>query len=122
VQASERGANKNNDADSIQANGNATTADVPDRGNTRHGRHSKRHWRGDDDVSASASSSRRQDAGIYDRLYDSYGNRRGRSHNYRRGRPYGEEADPTFETPQPRGEPFWGGGAFDRGDGYQDGD
>jgi hypothetical protein len=117
AQASERGANKNNDADGKQAYGDAATADEPDRGNTRHGRHSKRHWRGDDDVSASASSSRRQDAGTYDRLYDSYGNRRDRSHRNRRGQPYGE--NPTFETPQPRSQPFWGGGFYRQG-GYQD--
>jgi hypothetical protein len=117
AQASERGANKNNDADGKQAYGDAATADEPDRGNTRHGRHSKRHWHGDDDISASASSSRRQDAGTHDRLYDSYGNRRDRSHRNRQGQPYGE--NPTFETPQPRSQPFWGGGFYRQG-GYQD--
>jgi hypothetical protein len=35
--------------------------DDRDRGITRHCRHGRRHWRGDDDASA-ASSSRRQDA------------------------------------------------------------
>jgi hypothetical protein len=51
----------------------AAMADDQDRGKMRYSRHSRRHWRGDDD--AWASSSRRQDARTYDRLYDSYGNR-----------------------------------------------
>jgi len=68
----------------------AATADDQDRGNTRHGRYSRRHWRGDDDASASASSSRRQDARSYDRLYDSYGNRRDRSYSNPREQSYGD--------------------------------
>jgi hypothetical protein len=76
---SERAASKNGDADRKAANGDrAAMTDDQDRGNTRHGWHCRRHWRGDEDVSA-AFSSRRQDARGYDRLYDSYGNRRDRS-------------------------------------------
>jgi hypothetical protein len=81
-QASERAASKNGDADRKQTSGDrAATLDDQDRGNTRHGRYSRRHWRGDNNVSASVSSSRRQDARSYDRLYDSYGNRRDRSYS-----------------------------------------
>jgi len=76
---SEGAASKNGDADRKAANGDrAAMTDDQDRGNTRHGWHGRRHWRGDEDVSA-AFSSRRQDARGYDRLYDSYGNRRDRS-------------------------------------------
>ena len=64
----------------------AASADDQDRANTfRHGRHGRRHWRGEDD--AWASSSRRQDARSYDRLYDSYGNRRDRSYSNTREQP-----------------------------------
>ena len=67
----------------------AASADDQDRANTfRHGRHGRRHWRGEDD--AWASSSRRQDARSYDRLYDSYGNRRDRSYRNAREQPYGD--------------------------------
>ena len=67
----------------------AASADDQDRANTfRHGRHGRRHWRGEDD--AWASSSRRQDARSYDRLYDSYGNRRDRSYSNTREQPYGD--------------------------------
>lgn len=142
-----------------QASGDrAATSDDQDRGKTRHGRYSRRHWRGDDDASASASSSRRQDAGTYDRLYDSYGNRGDRSYGNPREQSYSDRGDRdaaasrselsrfetrrlgrdtryrsrwqsedndrgrAFEANQPRSEPFWGGGFFRRGDGYQDDD
>jgi hypothetical protein len=76
---SEGAASKNGDADRKPANGDrAAMTDDQDRGKTRYGRHGRRHWRGDGDGSA-ASSSRRQDARGYDRLYDSYSNRRDRS-------------------------------------------
>jgi hypothetical protein len=81
------------DADRKQASGDrgATSAAAvdQDRGNTRRGRHSRRHWRGDDDDASAASSSPRQDARAYDRLYDSYGNRRDRSYGNMRERSYG---------------------------------
>ncbi len=71
----------------------AATADDQDRGSTRRGRYSRRHWRGDDD--AWASSSRRRDARTYDRLYDSYGNRRDRSYSNTREQSYGDaKGDP----------------------------
>jgi hypothetical protein len=89
---SEGAASNNGDADRKQASGDRSTisaaADDRDRGYTRHGRHSRRYWRGDDDVSA-ASSSRRRDARAYDRLYDSYGNRRDRSYGNTREQSYG---------------------------------
>jgi len=67
----------------------AASVDDQDRANTfRHGRHGRRHWRGDDDTWA--SSSRRQDARSYDRLYDSYGNRRDRSYGITREQSYGD--------------------------------
>jgi hypothetical protein len=92
AQPSERAAGNNGDADRKQASGDraatSAAADDQDRGNTRHGRHSRRHWRGDDDVSAT-SSSPRQDARAYDRLYDSYGNRRDRPYGNTRERSYG---------------------------------
>jgi hypothetical protein len=69
----------------------AGTSDDQDRGKTRYGRHSRRHWRGDDD--AWASSSRRQDARTYDRLYDSYGNRRDRSYGNPREQSNGDARD-----------------------------
>jgi hypothetical protein len=159
---SEGAASKNGDADRNQASGDrAAMTDDRDRGNTRHGRHGRRHWRGDDDASA-ASSSRRQDARGYDRLYDSYGNRRDRSFsssNNNREQPYGDaggdqdgaasrsdlsrseprrfgrdaryqrrwqrddsDRNQVLEGGRPRAEPFWGGGFFRRGYGYQDDD
>lgn len=69
----------------------AATSDEQDRGKTRYGRHGRRHWRGDDDASASAS--RRQDARTYDRLYDSYGNRRDRSYGNPREQINGDARD-----------------------------
>jgi len=93
AQPSERAASKNGDTDRIQGSGDRGTtsaaADDQDRGNARYGRHSRRHWRGDDDTWA-ASSPRRQDARTYDRLYDSYGNRRDRSYSNNRGQSYGD--------------------------------
>ena len=88
---SEGAASKNGDADRKAANGDrAAMTDGQDRGNTRHGRHGRRHWRGDEDASA-AFSSRRQDARGYDRLYDSYGNRRDRSSSS-----YSNNREPSF--------------------------
>lgn len=130
----------------------AATSDEQDRGRMRYSRHGRRHWRGDDDASASAS--RRQDARTYDRLYDSYGNRRDRSYGDPREQFNGDARDDSasrsdlsrsevrrrdtryrsrwqsedsdrgqaFEANQPRSEPFWGGGSFRRGDGYRDDD
>jgi hypothetical protein len=69
----------------------AATSDDQDRGKMRYGRHSRRHWRGDDD--AWASSSRRQDARTYDRLYDSYGNRRDSSYSNPREQFNGDARD-----------------------------
>jgi hypothetical protein len=86
---------------------------------SRHGRHSRRHaWRygGDDD--ASGATSRRQQARSYDRLYDSYGNRRDRSYGNARQRSYGDTQ--PAEAARPRPEPFWGGGSFRRGYGDDD--
>ena len=85
-------ASKSDDIDRKEASGDraAATADDQDRAYTsRYGRHSRRHWRGDDDTSA-ASSSRRRDARTYDRLYDSYGNRRDRSYSNTREQSYGD--------------------------------
>jgi len=114
----------------------AVSADDQDRADTsRHGRHSRRHgwrysWRHGGDDDAAASSARRQDARTYDRLYDSYSNRRSRhrdmSHVITPEQP--EESDRTqgteagFRAAQPRSEPFWGGGSFRRGDGYESDD
>src|SRR5215471_7893167 len=88
---SEGAASKNGDADRKAANGDraAMTGDQ-DGGNTRHGRHGRRHWRGDEDAAA-AFSSRRQDARGYDRLYDSYGDRRDRSSSS-----YSNNREPSF--------------------------
>jgi hypothetical protein len=92
AQASERATNKNSETDRKDANSErAVTSDDQDRGKTRYGRHSRRHWRGDDD--AWASSSRRQDARTYDRLYDSYGNRRDRSYGNPREQFNGDARD-----------------------------
>jgi hypothetical protein len=129
----------------------AAMADDQDRGKMRYSRHSRRHWRGDDD--AWASSSRRQDARTYDRLYDSYGNRRDRSYGNPHEQFNGDAKDQNdsasrsemrrarrdtryrnrwqsedndrgqaFEANGRRSEPFWGGGSFSRGDGYRDDD
>ena len=74
----------------------AATADDQDRDYTwRRGRHSRHHrvfgangWRNGSDDDASASSPRRRDARGYDRLYDSYGNRR--SYGKTREQSYGD--------------------------------
>jgi hypothetical protein len=101
---SERAANKNGETDRKEANKEANsdrtaTTDDQDRGNARSGRHSRRHatfsangWHngGDDNPSAAATSPRRQDARGYDRLYDSYGNRRNRSYGNTREQSYGD--------------------------------
>jgi hypothetical protein len=146
----------------VQASGDrAAMADDQDRGNTRRGRYSRHHWRGDDDDWA--ASSRRRAARTYDRLYDSYGNRRDRSYTNTREQSYGDakgdqddsasrsdlsrsemrrpgpyigrdtryrsrwhsednDRGQALEASRPRSEPFWGGGFFHRGDGYQDND
>jgi hypothetical protein len=97
---SARAASKSDAIDRKEASGDraAATADDQDRAYTfRHGRHSRRHtifgangWRNGGDDDAAASSPRRQDARTYDRLYDSYGNRRDRSYGNRRERSYGD--------------------------------
>jgi hypothetical protein len=89
---------------------------------SRNGRHSRRHaWRygSDDEASGTAASSRRQQTRSDDRLYDSYGNRRGRSYGNARQQFYRDRDDqsgaaPPFEAARPRPEPFWGGGDFRR--------
>jgi len=87
---SARAASKSDDIDRKEASGDrAAASDDQDRSNARHGHYSRRHWRGDE-ASALASSSRRQDPRTYDRLYDSYGNRRDRSYSNTRERSYGD--------------------------------
>src|SRR5262249_17337751 len=109
AQPSERAASKNGDADRKQVSGDPGTtsaaADDQDRGNTRHGRHSRRYWRGNDDASA-ASLPRRQDARAYDRLYDSYGNRRDRSYGNTREHSYGDRRERSYSNTreQPYGD------------------
>jgi len=130
----------------------AANADDQDRAKaSRHDRHSRRRTavgsngsgNGDDAAAAAASSRRQQDARSYDRLYDSYGNRRDRnsqeSYSPSDERQYGrdtrsrnrsrfivrEQPDEydrgqAFETSRSRPEPFWGGGFFRRG--FQDDD
>jgi len=94
AQTGETATNKKGDVDRKETSGErAANADDQDRAYTaRHGRHDRRHWRGGDD-DASASSSRWQDARGYDRLYDSYGNRRARSYRNMREQPYGNARD-----------------------------
>jgi hypothetical protein len=89
AQTGEGAANKNREADRQPANSDrAASADNQDRADSaRHSRHSRRHaWRygGEDDAAGAGSSSARQQARGYDRLYDSYGNRRDRSYGNRR--------------------------------------
>jgi hypothetical protein len=104
VQTNDRAANKNNETDRKEASGGrAVSADDQSGADiSRHGRHSRRHaiagangFRpgGDDDGSTAASSPRRQAARSYDRLYDSYGNRRDQSYSRPRGQSYGEASD-----------------------------
>jgi hypothetical protein len=86
--------NKNNEADRNESNDSqqtgserAVNADDQDRATaSRHGRHSRRNTTvgsngsgNGEGAAAATSSSRRQDARNYDRLYDSYGNRRDRN-------------------------------------------
>jgi hypothetical protein len=133
AQTADHAANNNSaidrrDANSDRAVSAADYQDFQDRpGGWRHGRHSRRHaWRygGDDD--ASGAGSRRQQARSYDRLYDSYGNRRDRSHDRSNDRSYGNTRQRSYgdtqpsEAAGPRPEPFWGGGSFRRG--YRDED
>jgi hypothetical protein len=122
------GANKNAETEGNAADSNrAASAGDQDRAadprsDSRYGRHSRRHstfsannWRNGGDDLSTAPSSRRQDARTYDRnrLYDSYGNRRGWSYGSRP--PYGD----TFDAaPQPRPQPYGGGGFFRGGPGY----
>ena len=121
-------ANNNSATDrNVATSDRAASIDSQDRtDNSRHGRHSRRHaWRygGDDEASGVAAPSRRQQARGYDRLYDSYGNRRDRSYGTTRQQFYRDSDDqtaPPFEATRPRPEPFWGGGSFRRG--YQDDD
>jgi hypothetical protein len=102
AQTSERAANKTSETDRKEANGDrAASADnqsSPDI--SRHSRHSRRHtiagtngYRtgGDEDAATATSPPHRQAARSYDRLYDSYGNRRDQS--YSRGQAYGEASD-----------------------------
>jgi hypothetical protein len=104
AQANDRAANKNSETDRKEANGDrAVSADNQSGADTsRHGRHSRRHTivgtngfrnGGDDDASTAASPTRRQAARGYDRLYDSYGNRRDQSYSRTRGQSYGEASD-----------------------------
>jgi len=91
---------KSDDIDRKEASGDraAATADDLDRAYTsrytyRYGRHSRRHWRGDDDASAAPSPRQqdaRTDAPTHDRLYDSSGNRRDRSQRNTREQSYGD--------------------------------
>ena len=84
AQSSEGAANKNKEADRKDTE-RAANADDQDRAKaSRHDRRRRHTAVGSngsgtgDDAAAAASSSRRQDARSYDRLYDSYGNRRDR--------------------------------------------
>jgi hypothetical protein len=106
------------------------------------------HSGGDDVDAAAAPGSRRQDARAYNRLYDSYGNRRDGSYSNSGGNPRDrsysnarvlEDVD-TDRTPirrrdrvkdrrhmieaaHPWPEPFWRGGFFGSGDrGFRDDD
>ncbi|HET8918272.1 MAG TPA: hypothetical protein VFN27_01195 [Xanthobacteraceae bacterium] len=98
-----------NETDRKEANSDradtAATADDQDRAYTsRRGRHSRHQtifgangWRnGGNDDSTGAASQRRQDARGYDRLYDSYGNRRERSYGRTREQSYGDAADQSY--------------------------
>ena len=107
AQTGERTTNKKGDVDRNQTSGDrAANADDQDRAYTaRHGRHDRRHWRGGDD-DASASSSRWQDARGYDRLYDSYGNRRARSYRNMREQPYGNARDDQSASHGSRGQSY----------------
>jgi hypothetical protein len=102
AQTSDRAANKNSETDRKEAIGDrAVSADNQNGADTsRHGRHSRRHtiagtsgFRNGGDDDASASLARRRDARSYDRLYDSYGNRRDQSYSRTRGQSYGEASD-----------------------------
>jgi hypothetical protein len=101
AQTSEGAANKNSETGRREMNSDrattaATAADDQDRDYTwRRGRHSRHHrvfgangWRNGSDDDAAASSPRRRDARGYDRLYDSYGNRR--SYGKTREQSYGD--------------------------------
>jgi hypothetical protein len=93
----------------------AVSSDDQDRAaRSRHSR--RRSTFGANDFSA-APPSRRQNAQSYDRLYDYYGNRRDRPYGYRREQPYGGGFD---EGRAPA--PYWGGGFYRGGGGYQPGD
>ena len=124
AQSGDRAANNSSGTDRNVATGDrAASTDNQDRTDSfRHSRHSRRHaWRygGDDEASGVAAPSRRQQARGYDRLYDSYGNRRDRSYGTTRQQFYRDSDDqtaPPFEAARPRPEPFWGGGPFRRGD------
>lgn len=128
AQSGDHAANNNSETDRNVATGDrAASTDNQDRTDGfRHSRHSRRHaWRygGDDEASGVAAPSRRQQARGYDRLYDSYRNRRDRSYGNTRQQFYRDSDDqtaPSFESARPRPEPFWGGGSFRRG--YQDDD
>ena len=117
-------------AATAQTGDRAASTDDQDRNtdNWRHGRHSRRHaWRygGDDEAAGAAAPSRRPQARSYDRLYDSYGNRRDRAYGNARQQFYRDRDDqsgdaPLSEAARPRPEPFWGGGSFRRGDQDED--
>jgi len=91
--SNEAAANKNKEADrnELDKERAASANDQSGGDSSRHGRHSRRHASryGDDDAAAGAAR-RQQDARSYDRLYDSYGNRRDRSYGNTRGQSYGD--------------------------------
>jgi hypothetical protein len=93
AQSNEAAANKNKEADRNELNKEqaASAYDQSGGDSSRHGRHSRRHASryGDDDAAAGAVR-RQQDARSYDRLYDSYGNRRDRSYGNTRGQSYSD--------------------------------
>lgn len=113
--------NEANTTSSATADDQNRTSDPRHSRSRRHTTFSANPWRNGGDDSAALSSRRqdaRTDARTYDRnrLYDYYGNRKyGRT----REQPYGDAPDARRLRP----EPFWGGGNFRGGYGYQsDGD
>jgi hypothetical protein len=112
-----------NDGRAATAAASSATADDQDRGNSsRHSRHSRSHAiagtnrsrNTDNNEAATAPSARRLDAPNYDRLYDSYGNRRERAYGNSREQVYGDDQNTNYGSRRDRA---YGGG---RGQSYGD--
>ncbi len=122
AQPNENATSKTSETDRKPANGGRTAtggdqattsapADDQDRGNSsRHSRHSRSHAivgsngsrNADNNEAATAPSPRRQDAHNYDRLYDSYGNRRERSYGNTREQVYGDDQNASYGSRRDR--------------------